>query len=139
MLIKILRYILAFEIIFFVFFIVRFYISSGHDCSKNNIGISQQEIEVFNSQWKSYIGYNKSSTIIKSLVSAALSNNSVEERTNNSNRIVTINGIQPSSELFSSFNNSTMFTVIATYNSNGLINNFDVSPIITSPEEPKGE
>lgn len=134
MLIKILRYILAFEIIFFVFFMVRFCVSLGHDCSKNNIGISQKEIEAFNSQWKSYIGYKKSSTIIKSLVSAALSNNIVAERTNNSNKIVTINGVQPSSELFSSFNNSTMFTVTATYNSNGLLNNFNVSPIITSSE-----
>lgn len=134
MIIKILRYILAFEIVFFVFFMVKFCVSLGHDCSKNNIGISQKEIEAFNSQWKSYIGYKKSSTIIKSLVSAALSNNIVAERTNNSNKIVTINGVQPSSELFSSFNNSTMFTVTATYNSNGLINNFNVSPIITSSE-----
>ena len=53
--------------------------------------LSKQEIEAFNSQWDAYCGEKKSASDVRSLCSAAISNNAVEE-SNGSARYITVKG-----------------------------------------------
>ena len=56
-----------------------------------NASLSKQEIEAFNSQWDAYCGELKSASDVRSLCSAAISNNAVEE-SNGSARYISVTG-----------------------------------------------
>lgn len=56
-----------------------------------NTSLSKQEIEAFNSTWDAYCGEKKSASDVRSLCSAAISNNAVES-SNGSERYVNVSG-----------------------------------------------
>ena len=98
--------------------------------------LSKQEIEAFNSQWDAYCGEKKSASDVRSLCSAAISNNAVEE-SNGSARYITVTGksIDIAGKTASSaakttvpaLSNAQTYTIKVTSYANGLASTITVS------------
>jgi len=143
MIIKILKFILILEILFFLIFTFKIF---SHSCDSRGMSfensLSQQEVEIFNSRWEKYVGSNKMVNDVRTMISDVIASNTAEKRANSEN-IVTINGIEPYLDLIKYIDTlpKTTYTINATYNNlTGKITNLDTSPIINIiPENKEGE
>ena len=95
--------------------------NNAKDIIASNSQLSQAEIDAFNSQFKAYSGKKKTPTEVKALYSLILANNTVE-KSNNSNRLVKVNG-----ELITSAPNkidkNKLFKIQLEYDEKGYVNN----------------
>lgn len=127
--IKILRIILLLEIIVFVYFCFNIHFQLKNNSTDNNefSRYSEQEISSFNSSWEAYIGNNRTVGKVKTLISAAIANNAVEKNSG-SERLITINGKEPTRDLFDYYHDESLeYTITPKYDDlTGLITNMDV-------------
>ena len=128
MLIKILRYILAFEIIFFVFFCYIIYIQLNSNCTDNISKYSEHEIIQYNQGFECYVGRNKTAYETRTMISAVIAHNA-SEKNNGLERIISVNNIKPTRTPI--IKNNIPYNIIATYDEDGLIINLNTDPIIT--------
>lgn len=98
--------------------------------------LSKQEIEAFNSQWDAYCGDKKSASDVRSLCSAVISNNAVEQ-SNGSERYITVSGAgitinTTGTPTVPALSNAKSYTVTASSYTNGLVSAITVSQNNTS-------
>ena len=130
---KILKTILILEIILFIFLGLDILIQINNSIDTNNCHFIEEEvISEFNSQWEGYQGKNQTARMIQNLYSAVISSNASEMQ-KGTERMVSINNVKP--EIVPKIENTTTYTVTATYDNDGFIINFDINPIINNSEE----
>ena len=106
-------------------------ISSGilvYNNAKNEISnsqISEQEIIAFNKQFEIYSGKDKTSSEVNALYSMIIANNSLE-KSNNTNRLITVNGETPAS-IPNKLDKNKKYSIEMEYDKNGYINNIKIN------------
>ena len=106
-------------------------ISSGilvFNNAKNEISnsqISEQEIIAFNKQFEVYSGKDKTSSEVNALYSMIIANNSLE-KSNNTNRLITVNGETPAS-IPNKLDKNKKYSIEMEYDKNGYINNIKIN------------
>ena len=81
--------------------------------------IKNLETQVFNTQWETYIGTNKTDSDVRTMVSAVIANNATEKLQENGH-IVKINGAEPKED--PTVDSSKTYTISLEYDENGFVN-----------------
>ena len=106
-------------------------ISSGilvYNNARNEIIRNQslkQEIITFNKQFEVYSGKDKTSSEVNALYSMIIANNSLE-KSNNTNRLITVNGETPAS-IPNKLDKNKKYSIEMEYDKNGYINNIKIN------------
>ena len=91
--------------------------------------MTEAQIEAFNAKFKTYEGSNVSTTQVKALLNAVLSNNLAETNAG-TNRHISITGGKVTQETsatsVTTISGTDYYTVKCTYNTNGLITSIDI-------------
>ena len=112
-----------------------------------NTSLNKQEIEAFNSTWDAYCGEKKSASDVRSLCSAAISNNAVELSNGNARYVkvtgsslnINIDGTAtPQTTSVPALSNAGNYTISIANYANGLVSEITVTSnsASTTPETP---
>lgn len=92
----------------------------------SNQNLNKEEVRVFNSEWESYVGNNRSLSDVRTMFFAVMSHNGSENKVG-TQRLITINGTAPTGMPNSMLNNKN-YSISADYDpSTGLIVNMNVN------------
>ena len=89
--------------------------------TSSGMGLSDQEKQIFNDQWKIYEGRDISASSVRTMVSAIITNN------NSSDRKITVNGVLPTE--MPTLDTTKNYSIALTYDAEGYVNGITYNEI----------